>query len=115
MGNQLSEKVKFTKDEVFAISDNTLLLGVDINCVTEAIDLLKMYLGETRYFDIIFVNGYVVVMLLSKDNEEVREKLNAIIAKSIELHEKAKRKPLKKKAAKTEGAVEVEKEASPQE
>lgn len=101
LSDQLSEKVTFTKSEAFAISENTLLLGVDIHCVTVAIDLLKMYLGENRYFDIIFVNGYVVVMLRSEDNKEIREKLNLIIKKSNEIREKEQKKRLKKKEDKT--------------
>jgi len=59
----IMQTVEFTNDTVFPISDNTLLVGVQTNCVSTAIDLLKAYIGKERCFDILFFNGYLVILL----------------------------------------------------
>ena len=89
----------FTKDTVFPITPSTLLLGVATQCEVQCLDLLKRYFGEGNYFDITFINGYVLVLLLEKDDTKLADilnDLNQIISNSINIHAKAKRIKLAK-------------------
>ena len=90
-----------------------LLVGVETNCVFEATELLKAYVGKERCFDILFFNGYLVVFLnkfefqgeetdnpTEKDNHEKKEhemlsdirwRLQSIVHESIKDHTKKQR------------------------
>lgn len=97
--DNICKTVVFTDEEIFPVSENTLLLCVKPDSAYIAKDLFKAYLGESRCFGVTPVGEYLA-LLLRGDSEElknIRTDVEDIVKTAIVNYEKSTRKVLKLK------------------
>ena len=65
----------------FRMSETVILVQPDIDCIYNATEYIKRYLGEERCFDIQLINGYLFIMIKSTESSPTEsEALNKIYA-----------------------------------
>ena len=80
--------VIFSKDKVYPLSKTVFLVGVDPLTAYQGTELFKAYLGTDQCFDVMYLNGYLVLLLNQDiDTEDLLQDIQSIMDEAIKVHE----------------------------
>lgn len=93
---ELCKTIVFTSSEVFSVSENTLLLCVDLNYIHQATQLLQEYLGADHCFKVTYFNGLTAVFLKGDTEtlKSIHQDLESIAKEAIAYHQRTSMKKL---------------------
>lgn len=86
--DEICSKVTFFKDRVFVVSSNVIAVPVNGTTISIAKELFREYYGEEGFYDALFVDNYLLLMLNSEvigmDIKEIANDIEHIIEESKE-------------------------------
>lgn len=86
--DEICSKVTFFKDRVFVVSSNVIAVPVNGTTISIAKELFREYYGEEGFYDALFVDNYLLLMLnteaIEMDIKEIASDIEQIIEESKE-------------------------------